>query len=460
MTTTTVTHLRTRLPVAVGLRRGSGSARGRLTESDTLRSFREPNFRIYFAGQVVSQIGTWLQTIAQTLLVLRLERSATALGLLTAVQFSPFLLFGPFAGLLADRLDKRRLLVVTQAAMMGPALVLGVLTITGHVTTTWVFVLAAATGVGNAFDNPARRTILSELVGPADIPNAVSLNSTLMTTAKILAPGLAGVLVASVGLGWCFVINAGTFLAGIIAVRRLDRRTMQPVPPVPRGRRQVREGVRHVLEERELRIAMLLLMVIATTAYNWPVVLPIFAERSMGGNESTYLLLSFVLSVGSLVAAVLIARFRTVTIERVVTLGVAFGLALLAFSVAPTLPVALALALPVGGFGVAYLSSTSSLLQIKVAPEMRGRVIALHAVVFMGSTPIGGPIAGTVTERFGPRAGLLFGALPSLVAASVASLSLRQSNAGPATSGRPAFSASTMRLLRPAWWAGSNQRTR
>lgn len=388
----------------------------RLATGETLRSFRTRNFRVYFAGQAISQTGTWLQLVAQTLLVLRLERSATALGLLTAIQFLPVLAFGSFAGLLADRFDKRRILYLTQSLMVGPALLLGVLTITGRITTTGVFVLAGVTGLVNAFDNPSRRVILSELVSPEDVPNAVSLNSTLMTGARIAAPAVAAALISTVGIGWCFLVNALSFLAGLIAVRLLDTTQMSAPVAVVRSGGQVREGLRYVWADRELRLAMTLMTVVSTLAFNWTVVMPIFVNRTLGRSERSYLLLSICLSAGSFLGALALARRRTVELERVVVLAACFGASMTALAFAPNLASAIAIGVFTGGFGITYLSSTASLLQVRAAPEMRGRVIALHAVVFLGSTPLGGPVAGFVTEHAGARAGLLLGAVPTVIA--------------------------------------------
>ena len=389
----------------------------RLIGSDTLRSFRTRNFRIYFLGQVISQAGTWLQLIAQTLLMLRLSGSATSLGFLAAVQFTPMLLLGPFAGLLADRLDKRRIMFVTQSLMMVPALLLGVLTISGQVTTLWVFVLAAVTGTGNAFDNPPRRVILSELVPPEDIANAVSLNSTMMTLARVVGPALAALMITTVGIGWCFIVNALSFVAGIVAVARLDRAAMSPAMRVPRQSGQVRAGLAYLWAEPDLRRAMIVLAVVSTLAFNWPIVLPLFSADVLSGNERTYLMLTLVIAAGSLVGALAVARLRTIHLQTVMRLGLAYGVAMLAFALVPSTWAAVTVGVVLGGFSISYLSSTASLLQTRAVPEMRGRVIALHAVVFLGSVPIGGPIAGAVTEWWGPRAGVLAGAIPTILTA-------------------------------------------
>jgi len=398
----------------------------RLAGADTFRSFRHRNFRVYFWGQAVSQIGTWLQFIAQTLLVLRLEGTATALGLLTALQFLPVLLLGPFAGLVADRFDKRHIMYVTQSVMILPALVLGVLTVTGHITTLGVFVLATVAGIGNTFDNPPRRVILSELVDESDVPNAVSLNSTLMTGARLVAPAFAAGLIATVGIGWCFIVNALSFIGGLIAVRMLDTSKMHAVPSVPRSKHQVRDGLSYLWSDRELRLAMTMMAVVSTLAFNWQVVLPIFARSTLGGSEGSYLFLSVGLSIGSLVGALAVARRRTITLVQVTKMGLGAGLSMLVLAAAPSLGVAFVVGLAAGGFAIAYLSSTASLLQVRATPAMRGRVMALQAVVFLGSTPIGGPLAGWVTQQHGARVGLLLGAIPTLVAGAATWWAIRR----------------------------------
>lgn len=402
----------------------------RLAARDTFRSFRHRNFRVFFVGQAISMAGTWLQLIAQTLLVLRLTGSGVAVGFLAAIQFLPVLVFGAFAGVLTDRIDRRRLLVVTQVVMMTSAATLGVLTLTGHATVRWVYLLALITGTANAFDNPARRVMIQELVGPDDLANAAGLNSSLMTGARVVGPALATVTVVTAGLGWCFIINAVSFVAALVALARLDVTTMRRTPRVARERGQITEGFRYVWADGELRVAVLLMTVVATLAFNWQVVLPLFATRTLGGTETTYTMLSTILSVGSLVGALGLARRRTVDLDLLVRLALAYGTASLVLAFAPNLAVTVVAGLIAGGFGIAYLSGTATLLQLRARPEMRGRVIALHAILFLGTTPIGGPIAGWVAQHLGPRAGVLLGAVPTVVAAITAGVAIRRGAIG------------------------------
>lgn len=402
----------------------------RLAARDTFRSFRHRNFRVFFVGQAISMAGTWLQLIAQTLLVLRLTGSGVAVGFLAALQFLPVLVFGAFAGVLTDRVDRRRLLVVTQVVMMTSAAALGVLTLTGHATVSRVYLLALITGTANAFDNPARRVMIQELVAPDDLANATGLNSSLMTGARIVGPALATVTVLTVGLGWCFIINAVSFIAALVALARLDPTAMRRTPRVSRERGQITEGFREVWGDDDLRVAVLLMTVVATLGFNWQVVLPLFATRTLGGTETTYTMLSTILSVGSLVGSLMLARRRSVDLGLLVRLAFAYGVASLLLGLAPNLAITVVAGLVAGGFGIAYLSGTATLLQLRARPEMRGRVIALHAMLFLGTTPVGGPIAGWVAQQFGARAGVLMGAVPTVAAAVAAAAVLRRRGIG------------------------------
>jgi MFS family permease len=400
----------------------------------TFRSLRQRNFRLFFAGQAVSQTGTWLQLIAQTLLVLQLTHSGVALGLVTAAQFLPVLVLGAWAGVVTDRVDKRRLMTVTQTTMMLIAFALGALTLSGHATVHWVYFIAFLTGVANAFDNPARRVLVNELVDEEHIANAVSLNATLMTGSRMVGPALAGLLVATVGIGWCFLLNGISFVAVLAALWRMDPTAMRVGVRAPKGEKgQLRAGFRYVWGNEELRIPLLMLAVVATLAYNYQVLLPLLAVRTLGGDDTSYTILASVMSAGSLVGSLWLARRDRLTTRFLAGSCVGLGVTTTLLALAPTLTLAAVAGVLVGMVSIVMLSGTNALLQLAATPAMRGRVLAIFTVVFLGSTPIGGPIAGWVAEHIGIRAALGMGAASALLAGGVALVSIRRNLAAPAS---------------------------
>jgi MFS family permease len=377
---------------------------------------RHRNYRLYFYGQAVSFTGTWLQLIAQTLLVLRLTGSGTALGLLVATQFGPTLLLGAWAGVVADRHDKRRLMTVTTLAMLGAALTLGILVLTDHATLWTVYPLAGLLGLANTFDNPARRSLVNELVPPADVANAVGLTSTLVTSAKLIGPALAAILVATVGIGWCFVLNAASFVGVLLALWAMDGDALHNSAPVARGKGQLRAGLRYAWSVDDLRVPLLLMAVVGTLSFNFQVLLPLLAQRELGGTETTYAVLTSIFSVGSVAGSLALARRKVVDTAFLGRMSVLFGVASMGLVVAPTVLTAGAVAIVAGYAGIGVLSGSNAVIQLTAVPEMRGRMLALFAVVFLGSTPIGGPIAGWMAETYGTRSGLALGAVAALAA--------------------------------------------
>jgi MFS family permease len=408
----------------------------RLATAATFRSLRERNFRLFFVGQAVSMVGTWVQSVALAWLVLSRTGDGVALGIVTALQFLPVLLLGPWGGLLADRLDKRCLLVATQAAAGVQALAMGVLVLTGTDSLGLVYGLALVFGLITALDNPVRRAFVVELVAEAHVPNAVGLNSALMTGSRIVGPALAGVLIAVVGVGWCFLVNAASYLAVLVALRRMDPVGFRTAPRAEgRIRGQLREGFAYVWRTPRLRLPLLLVAVAATFAFNFPVLLPLLAERELAGGASTFSLLYSTMSVGSLAGALVVARRSRFAGRWLARAALVYGVTLALLAVVPNLALAVAASLPVGAAGVMLLSGANSALQLSSAPAMRGRVNALFAMVFLGSTPIGGPIAGWVAEHAGVRAGFALGAAATALAGAAALLALRRAGAeapGPA----------------------------
>jgi MFS family permease len=392
----------------------------------TFRSMHVRNFRLFFAGQLISQVGNWLTMITQTLLVLHLTNNGFAVGLLAACQFAPVLVLGPWAGLVADRSDKRKLLMMVQTIAMAQSFALAAVAFMAHPPLAALYGIALIGGFTVAFDNPARRAFVVEMVPEEDVPNAVSLNSALMTSARIFGPALAGLLINTVGYGWCFALDGVSYLAVLAGFWMMRPQELRSAPVTRRGRGQVREGLRYVRTQPSLWIPLAMMAVIGTLAFNFQVVMPLFVVRTFGGNEGTFTVLYSVLSVGSLAGALATARRRTIEVKGVVITAAAFGAAMLLLATAPTLGSAFPLALVVGAASIAFMTASTAIVQTRSAPEMRGRVLALQAMVFLGSTPIGGPLVGKICDVYGARAGLVLGGVATLAAAGWGLLALRR----------------------------------
>jgi len=381
---------------------------------ETFASMHVRNFRLFFAGQLVSQVGNWLTLIAQTLLVFQVTHSGVAVGLLSAAQFGPVLLIGPWAGLVADRSDKRRLLLIVQVIAMAQSFTLAALAFSGHPSVLAIYAVAFVGGVTVAFDNPARRAFVVEMVPEDSITNAVSLNSALMTCARVVGPVLAGILVATVGFGWCFVTDALSYIAVLVGLWMIRTSELRPSPVAVRAKGQVRAGLRYARSVPELWVPLVMMAVIGTLSYNFPVVLLLFAERSLKGTSTTYTLLYATISIGSLIGALAAARRVSITVRVVAMAAIAFGSMMAILTVVPGKALAYPICLCVGIASMTFMTASTAIVQIRSDAAMRGRVLALQAMVFLGSTPIGGPIVGWICQRFGARYGLAVGALAAL----------------------------------------------
>jgi MFS family permease len=395
----------------------------------TFASLSNPNYRRYISGQSISLVGTWMQTIAQSWLVLQLTGSATALGLVVALQTLPTLVLGPYGGVIADRMDKRKLMIGLQSMMGALALLLGLLTITGVVQLWHVYALAFLLGLNNCFENPARQSFVLEMVGPTDLRNAVSLNSVLVNCARAVGPAVAGIVIATGGIGLCFVLNAVSFVAVVVSLIRLDTSKLSPSDPAPRAPGQLREGFSYVRRTPKLAVPLLMMGLVGCLAYEFQVVLPIVASETFRGDARTYGFLTAAMGVGAVVGGLYVAARGRTGMKSMVVGATAFGVALLATAFSPSLMLALGGMALVGAASVAFQSTGNSTLQLTAAPHMRGRVMALWAVAFLGSTPIGGPIAGVVSQHFGGRAGLVLGAVACLVAAGLGAIVVRRESA-------------------------------
>ncbi|WSP86868.1 MFS transporter [Streptomyces sp. NBC_01235] len=380
-------------------------------------SLRIRNYRLFFLGQVVSNIGTWMQRIAQDWLVLSLTGSATAVGVTTALQFLPMLLFGLYGGVLVDRLPKRRALLFTQSAMALTGIALAALTLTGHVEVWHVYVAAFAVGLATVVDNPARQSFVSEMVGPAQLQNAVSLNSANFQSARLVGPAVAGLMITGVGTGWAFLANGLSFIAPIAGLLLMRARELHVVERAPRGKGQLREGLHYVAGRPDLIWTIVLVGFIGTFGFNFPVYLSAFADDVFHAGAGSYSLFNTLMAVGSLMGALLAARRGTARMRVMIAAAVAFGAMEIVAAGAPSLWLFALFMVPIGMFGMTVNVTANTTVQMGTDPAMRGRVMALYMMVFMGGSPIGAPIAGWVTDAYGVRAGLAAGGVISAVAA-------------------------------------------
>ncbi|MGH9209614.1 MAG: MFS transporter [Acidimicrobiales bacterium] len=383
--------------------------RVRLAASDTFRSLHSRNFRLFFAGQMASMVGTWMEMVAITWLVLQLTDSGVALGLVTAAQFGPLLLLGPWGGLMADRLDRHRVMLATQASYALLATLLAVLVVSDQISVGLLYAFSAVWGMLTALDNPTRRALVIDMVRREDLPNAIGLNTAIMTGSRVVGPALAGAIISGIGVDWCFVANAVSYTAVIGALLRMNRAEFQTSPRVPRSKGQLRAGFAYARRTPELWLPLVVVAVMGTLAFNYQVTLPLLAIRSLGGDATTFTLLFATMSLGSVVGALTVARRRDLHLRYLVTYGMTMAASTLVLALAPVTAVALVAAVPLGFSSAQLISGSNAVMQMKADPAMRGRVLALLSTVFLGSTPIGGPAVGWVSETFGPRVGVGLG---------------------------------------------------
>lgn len=371
-----------------------------------------------------------MQMAAQSWLVLSITGSATALGGIVALQTLPVLLLGPYGGVVADRIDKRRLMVCLQAAMGVQALALGVLTVTGTVRVWQIGALAALLGLNNAFENPARQSFMLEMVGPQYLRNAVSLNSVLVNAARTVGPAVGGILIATVGTGVCFLFNAASFVPVVFSLLTLDRSTLTPSPPAPRAPGQLREGLRYIAASPELSVPLLMMAAVGCLTYEFPVSLPVMARHGLHVGAAGYGFMTAAMGVGAVAGGLLVAARGRTGLPTLIVAAAGFGAVLAAATFAPSLALALPALALTGWASISFMATGNSTLQLAAEPTMRGRVMSLWFVAFQGSTPVGGPIVGATIAAFGPRAGLGLGALTCLLVALWGLIALRRLRAG------------------------------
>ncbi|MFF8402699.1 MFS transporter [Streptomyces sp. NPDC014846] len=381
-------------------------------------SLKIRNYRLFFLGQVVSNTGTWMQRIAQDWLVLGLTGSSAAVGITTALQFLPMLLFGLYGGVLVDRLPKRPTLLVTQASMAVTGLALAFLTLSGHVQVWHVYVAAFAVGLATVIDNPARQSFVSEMVGPEQLQNAVSLNSANFQSARLVGPAVAGLMITGVGTGWAFLANGLSFAAPIAGLLLMRARDLHVVERAPRGKGQLREGLDYVAKRPELIWPIVLVGFIGTFGFNFPVWLSAYADDVFRSGAGSYSLFNTLMAVGSLIGALLAARRGTARLRVLIAAAVAFGTLETLAAVAPSYWLFALLMVPIGIFGLTVNVTANTAVQMATDPAMRGRVMALFMMVFMGGTPLGAPVVGWITDTYGARVGFALGGVVSAVAAA------------------------------------------
>jgi predicted MFS family arabinose efflux permease len=402
------------------------------------------NYRLYFFGQLVSTSGTWMQIAAQAWLVVRLTNSGTALGLLWALQFLPLLVAGAWGGLVVDRTDKRRLLFVTQASAGLLAATLGLLTATHHVTIGAVYVLAFLLGWVNVFDNPARQAFVVEMVGPDEVANAVSLNSVMFNSGRIVGPALAGIAIGAVGMAACFFVNAASYAAALIALFSMRVADLHRAAPAERRAGQLRDGFRYVVNTPELRVPLVMMAVIGTLAFNFQVVTPLIVKQVFHRGATTFAWVMSLSGAGAVVGGLATAMLRRPTARVLAGVALAMGVAELAAAGAPTLGLEAVAITFLGGAGIAYVVLTNASLQVASDPAMRGRVMALFGMAFLGSTPIGAPLVGWISNHYGARSGFAIGGIAALVCGLAALPGRRSTDAISIVDSEPALAESAV----------------
>ena len=403
--------------------------RVRKVSEETFAALAVPNYRRYVSGQAISLIGTWMQMTAQAWLVLTLTHSSTALGVIVALQTIPVLLLAPYGGVIADRVNKRRLMIVLQSAMGLQALVLGLLTVAGVVHVWEIGILAALLGFNNAFENPSRQSFMLEMVGPEHLRNAVSLNSVLVNVARLIGPAVAGIMIATVGEGVCFLANAASFVAVVASLVTMDKTALSPTEPTPRAKGQLREGLRYVRSTPELAIPLLMMGLVGCLTYEFQVSLPVMASRGLHVGATGFGFMTAAMGLGAIVGGLRVAARGKTGLAPLVAAVCALGVTVMLAALAPNLALELAALAFAGAASISFMSTGNSTLQLTAEPSMRGRVMSLWFVAFQGSTPIGGPIVGVVMAAFGARAGLGLGAVTCATAAVLGVAAVRRQRA-------------------------------
>jgi len=387
--------------------------------SRTFLSLRVRNFRLYFIGQGISISGTWMQSVAQAWLVVTLPGfTPWDLGVTIALPFLPMLFFGPFGGVVIDRSDKRKVLYATQCAAGLLAVALGVLVVTHHVSLPAIWTVAALLGVVNLFDNPARQSFVQEMVGRELLPNAVSLNSALINMGRVVGPALSAVLIATISIAVCFFVNAASYAAVIVALALMRKAEITRIRTVTRARGQIRAGLAYAWGSREIRNVLTSVVIVGTFAFNFTVTLPIFVRSVLHGSAADYAFVTCSFGLGAVLGGLYVAHRSRPTRGLLTGLAVAFGALLTVVAFAPNVAVACAVLVPLGFASLAFVSTANATLQLHSEEAMRGRVMSLYAMGFLGTTPIGALIISGVTAASNARMALAVGAFATLAASA------------------------------------------
>lgn len=390
-----------------------------LTIKRTFSALHIRNFRLFIFGQGISMCGTWTQTVAISWLVLKMTHSGTQLGLVIAAQFLPILIFGVWGGVVADRLDKRTVLYFTQSIAGLLALTLGILVLTHVITLLMIYALSVAFGFVLVVDNPTRQAFVSEMVGREQLKNAITLNSTMVNMARVIGPSFAGILIATVGIGTCFIVNAGSYLAVLIALYLMHGNELNPAPKSAREPGQIRAGLAYVWSEPKLKSTLLMMLIIGTFAYEFPVILPLFATVTLHGDARTYSIMMASTGIGAIVGGIYTASQASTRETQLIWSAILFGISILLASIMPNLVTVIISLVIVGVLSVLFIALGNTTLQLTSEPNMRGRVMALWMIAFAGTTPIGGPIIGFISDHTNPRIGLAAGGISAVIAGGI-----------------------------------------
>lgn len=398
----------------------------------TLSSLRSRNFRLFFVGQTISNTGNWLTLVALTLLVLGRTDRGIAIGLLSACQFGPILVLSPWAGVVVDQMSKRTLLLITQLLELAQTVSLAVLAFLPHAPLLAFYLSAAFGGCCLAFDNPVRRSFVNEMVPPEDVANAVTVYSAMVNISRVGGPALAGLLITTVGYGWAFTVDAVSYASVLVALAMMRPAELHRAPVAPRGRGQLRAGLRYIATVPQLWVTFGMLAVIGMLSYNFNVTLPLFVKQSLHGSDATFTLVYCLFSVGAVLGAFLVARRRTIGIRIVAQGAAALGASLVALAAVPNLALAIAVVVLAGVASVAYMTATTALAQVGTERRMIGRVLSIQTVLLIGTAPLGGPLLGAVADVGGARAPVLLGGMAALAAAAFGFAAARRWDEAPA----------------------------
>jgi len=397
------------------------------------RSLRLFNYRVWAAGSLVANIGTWMQRTAQDWLVLTqlTHHNASAVGIVMALQFGPQLLLLPWTGFAADHFNQRKLLMATQATMGTLAILLGILTVTSVVQLWHVYIFAFLFGCVSAFDAPVRQTFVAELVGDADLSNAVALNSTSFNAARMVGPAIAGLTIASIGTGWAFMVNGVSFIAVLISLSLFRTHELHPNARAHRKRGSFTEGFRYVWNRPDLKASMIMLFLIGTFGLNYPIFLSTMAVGVFHTDARGYGMLSTFMAMGTISGALMAAGRERPRFNLMIVGSAVFGIGGVLAALAPNYWLFAASLIIIGVAALTFMNTSSSLMQLSTEPAMRGRVMALRVGVALGGTPIGAPIVGWIADNFGPRWSMGVGAASGFLAAIVGIYALMQQKKNP-----------------------------